>query len=167
MLLRWLWLAALTASLALGGWSVRDRLAARPRIPFTPLASSDVSLGLLAVPEPARAVRRLLASLPPGDALVVAGPVGDPAFIQVLYTVSYLAVPRQVAGMYCPPDGGPGRVVVPMDRDQRISGVLFFHAVPPGAAERLGPALALARVAPQSATSGWGSLCSSLPPPSS
>jgi hypothetical protein len=166
-LLRWLWLAALTASLAFGAWSVRGRLAARPRIPFTPLASSDAYLGMLAVAEPARGVRRLLDSLPPGDDLVLMGPVGDPAFIQVLYTVSYLALPRQVAGMYCPPGGGLGQVVVPLDFDQRISGVLFFHAAPPGAAERLGPALALARIAPQQANSGWNSFCSSLPPPSS
>jgi hypothetical protein len=164
-LLRVLWLAAVIASLGLGVKELRTRIALRPRVPFTARATSDAFLATLSPDRPARAVARALASLPADAAVVFAGPASDPSFTQILFMVSYLALPRQVGGLYCSEKGGPSYALVPLDADQRVSAVLFFRQPPTAPAETILPGLSLLRL-PAHAPFPWTSLCSSLPPPS-
>lgn len=165
-LFRILWLAAVIASLGLGAKELRARIALRPRVPFTARATSDLFLGTLSTGRPARKLVRALSSLPADSAVVFAGPASDPFFTQLLYTVSYLALPRQVGGLYCSEKGGPSYPLVPLDAGQQVSAVLFFRQPPTAPAEAILPGLSLLRLPPHSSLP-WTSLCSSLPPPSS
>lgn len=167
-MLLFVWSVAVIASLAVGARSLYGRVATRVRIPVTPRASSDSLLAALSIEGAAESVRQALAGVPAGDAVVFVGPVEDPFFIQTLYTVSFLAQPRQVAGVGCRGATGAGEVIVPMDADEEISAVLFFRREPGASgARRIAPDLSLLRIPPQAATSQWTSFCSSPPPPSS
>lgn len=164
--MRYLWLAAVVSSLVLGAWSLHGRIATRARVPFSPRASSDALLAFLQLEEGAESVRRALARVPEKDAVVFVGPGEDPAFSQVLFTVSLLALPHQVGGIRCLK--GAGEMAVPLDADQKITAVVFYRWEPgTAAAERLGPRLALLRIPPQGANRPWTSFCSSPPPRSS
>lgn len=165
-LFRILWLAAVIASLGLGAKELRARIALRPRAPFTARATSDLFLGTLSARRPAEELARALASLPADSAVVFAGPSSDPFFTQTLFTVSYLALPRQVGGLYCAEKGNPDYALVPLDAGQRVSAVLFFRRPPTGPAEAILPGLSLLRL-PLNTEIPWTSLCSSLPPSSS
>jgi hypothetical protein len=167
-LARWLWLAAVASSLLLGARALHTRLAARPATAWTARASSDAYLAGLGLGRPAEAIRRALARLPADDAVIFAGPADDPAYFQVLYTVSFLGLPHQVAGLGCVADGGPGQVLVPMDADQTISALVYFRWPPAvTGAQPIAPGLFLLRIPPQPARSQWTSWCSPSPPPSS
>lgn len=167
-MLRLVWSAAVIASLVVGGRALYGRITTRARIPVTPRASSDSLLAVLAVDRAAESVREALAGVPAGDAVVFAGPVEDPFFIQTLYMVSFLAQPRQVGGLGCRAATGAGEVIVPMDSGEKISAVLFFRREPGASgAQRVAPGLSLLRIPPQAATSQWTSFCSSPPLPSS
>lgn len=164
--MRYLWLAAVVSSLALGAWSLRGRIAARARVPVSPRASSNALLAFLKLEEGAESVRQALARVPAKDAVVFVGPGEDPAFSQVLFTVSLLALPRQVGGLRCLE--GAGEMMVPLDADQKITAVVFYRWEPgTAAAERLAPELALLRIPPRDANGPWTSFCSSPQPPSS
>lgn len=167
-LLRFLWLAAVAASLVIGGRSLHARRTAQPRTPFTPRATSDFYLSGLAVERPAESIRQALAQVPADEAVIFAGPPEDPRYFQTLYTVSLLAQPRQVAGLACPAAGGAGYGMVFPDAGQEFTAVLFFQLAPGAAgAQPLAPGLSLVRTPPQEATSPWNSFCSSPPRPSS
>lgn len=154
------------ASLALGAWSLRGRIATRPSVPFSPRASSDSLLAFLQLDEGAESVRQALAKVPENEAVVFVGPGEDPTFKQVFFTISLLALPHQVGRLQC--RKGAGEMSVPLDADQKITSVLFYRWEPgTAAAERLSPQLALLRIPPQGADRPWTSFCSSPPPPSS
>lgn len=164
--MRYLWLVAVVSSLALGAWSLRGRIATRARVPVSPRASSDSLLAFLKLGEGAESVRQALARVPEKDAVVFVGPGEDPTFSQVLFTVSLLALPRQVGGLRCLE--GAGEMMVPLDADQKITAVVFYQWEPgTAAAERLAPQLALLRIPSQGANRPWTSFCSSPQPPSS
>ena len=164
--MRYLWAVAVVSSLALGAWSLRGRIAARPRVPVSPRASSDALLAFLQLEKGAESVRQALARVPEEDAVVFVGPGEDPTFDQVLFTVSLLALPHQVGGLRCLK--GAGEMSVPLDADQKITAVVFYRWEPgTAAAERLAPELALLRIPPRGANRPWTSFCSSPPPPSS
>lgn len=163
---RYLWLAAILASLALGAWSLRGRIATRARVPVSPRASSDSLLAFLKLPKGSESVRQALAKVPENEAVVFVGPGEDPTFSQVLFTVSLLALPHQVGGLRC--REGVGEMAVPLDAGQKITTVLFYRQEPgTAAAERLASQLVLLRIPPQSTNRPWNSFCSSPPPPSS
>jgi len=161
-LLGWLWLAAVAGSLAVGAWGTRAGLAARPHVPFEPRASSDSFLGAPGAERPGEALHRSLSRLPKNAALVFLGPADDPAFYQTFYTVSLLALPRQVGAVGCRAADGGGEIRVPVAPGQRIVAVVFFRSGLADVAD-----LALARLAPGNASSPWTSFCPSSPPPSS
>lgn len=164
--MRYLWFVAVVSSLALGAWSLRGRIATRARVPVSPRASSDSLLAFLKLEEGAESVRQALARVPEKDAVVFVGPGEDPAFSQILFTVSLLALPHQVGGLRCLE--GAGEMMVPLDADQKITAVVFYRWEPgTAAAERLAPQLALLRIPPQGANRPWTSFCSSPQPPSS
>ena len=164
--MRYLWLAAVVSSLALGAWSLRGRIATRPRVSVSPRASSDALLAFLKLEKGAESVRRALARVPEKEAVVFVGPGEDPELAQVLFTVSLLALPHQVGGLRC--REGAGEVMVPLDDDQKITTVLFYRWKPgTAAAKRLAPELALLRIPPRGANGPWTSFCSSPQPPSS
>ena len=164
--MRYLWLAAVVSSLALGAWSLRGRIGTRVRVPVSPRASSDSLLASLKLEEGAESVRQALARIPEKDAVVFVGPGEDPSFTETLFTVSLLALPHQVGGLRCLE--GAGNMMVPLDADQKITAVVFYRWEPGTAtAERLAPELALVRSPPQDANRPWTSFCSSPPPPSS
>jgi len=160
--LRWGWLAAVAGSLAVGAWGTRAGLAARPRVPFEPRASSDSFLGAPGAERPGEALHRSLSRLPEDAALVFVGPADDPAFYQTFYTVSLLALPRQVGAVGCRPADGGAEIRVPVAPGQRVGAVVFFRSGLPGIAD-----LALARIAPGNASPPWTSYCSSSAPRSS
>lgn len=163
--MRYLWLAAVISSLALGAWSLRGRVGARTRVPVSPRASSDSVLGFLKLGKGAESVRQALARVPEKDAVLFVGPGEDRAFTEILFTISLLALPHQVGGLRCL--NGVGEVMVPLDTDQKITAVLFYRWKPgTAAAERLAPGLALLRIPPRSANQPWTSFCSSPQPPS-
>lgn len=163
---RHLWLAAVVSSLALGAWSLRGRIGMRARVPVSPRASSDSLLAPLKLVEGAESVRQALARIPERDAVVFVGPGEDPAFKQILFTVSLLALPHQVGGLQCLERAG--EITVPLDADQKITAVVFYRWEPgTAAAERLAPELALLRIPPWGADRPWSSFCSSPQPPSS
>jgi hypothetical protein len=164
---RYLWLVVVVASLALGAWSLRGRIATRARVPVSPRASSDALLAFLELEEGAESVRQALARVPEKDAVVFVGPGEDPAFSQVLFTVSLLALPHQVGGLQCQ-EGAGEMMTVPLDADQKITAAVFYRWEPgTAAAERLSPELALLRIPPRGANGPWTSFCSSPRPPSS
>jgi hypothetical protein len=159
------WSIAVFLSLAVGAGELTRLLAARPRAPFTARASSDAFLGARPGERPADALVAALGRLPADGALVLAGRPEDPRHVQVLYTVSLLALPRQVGGMRC--RGGVPEVIVPLDADQSVAGLLVLGAEPVSPAVAVLPQLSLLPVAPRPAASPWRSLCSSLRSPSS
>ena len=164
--MRYLWLAAVVFSLALGAWSLRGRIAARARAPVSPRASSDSLLAPLKLEKGAESLRTALARVPEKDAIVFVGPGEDPKFTEILFTVSLLALPRQVGALRC--REGAVEMMVPLDANRKITAVLFYRWKPGTAAvERLAPELALLRIPPQSANRPWTSFCSSPQPPSS
>lgn len=164
--MRYLWLFAVVSSLALGAWSLRGRVGTRTRVPVSPRASSDSVLAFLKIEGGAESVRQALARVPEKDAVVFVGPGGDSGFTEVLFTVSLLALPRQVGGLRCVK--GAAEVMVPLDTDQKIAAVVFYRWEPGTAAvERLAPQLALLRIPPMGANEPWTSFCSSPRPPSS
>lgn len=164
--MRSLWLVAVIFSLALGAWSLRGRIATRALVPVSPRASSDSLLAFLKLEEGAESVRQALARVPEKDAVVFVGPGEAPELSQVLFTVSLLALPRQVGGLRCLE--GAEEIMVPLDADQKITAVVFYRWEPgTAAAERLAPQLALLRIPPQGANRPWTSFCSSPQPPSS
>ncbi|HKV10623.1 MAG TPA: hypothetical protein VJ725_20950 [Thermoanaerobaculia bacterium] len=163
---RYLWFAAVLASLAWGAWSLGGRIATRARVPVSPRASSDSQLAFLKLPQGAESVRQALAQIPENEAVVFVAPGEDPKLRQVLFTVSLLALPHPVGGLRC--HEGAGEIAVPLDADRKISAVLFYRWEPgTAAAKRLAPELALLRIPPQGADRPWTSFCSSPPPPSS
>ena len=164
--MRYLWLFAVASSLALGAWSLRGRIGMRARVPVSPRASSDSMLAPLKLEEGAEPLRQALARVPEKDAIIFVGPGEDSEFNQILFTVSLLALPRQVGGLRCL--NGAGEMMVPLDADQKITAVVFYRWEPgTAAAERLAPQLSLLRIPPQSANRPWTSFCSSPRPPSS
>ena len=164
--MRYLWLAAVVSSLALGAWSLRGRIGTRARVPVSPRASSDSLLAFLKLEEGAESVRQALARVPERDAVVFVGPGEDPTFSQVLFTVSLLALPHQVGGLRC--QEGAAEMLVPLDADQKVTAVVFYRWEPgTAAAKRLAPELALLRIPPRGANRPWTSFCSSPQPPSS
>ena len=164
--MRYLWLAAVVASLALGAWSLRGRIAARPRISVSPRASSDSLLASLKLEGGSESVRQALAKIPEKEAVVFVGPGDDSKFTEVLFEVSLLALPRQVGGLRCL-KGGTVEMLVPLDADQTITAAVFYRWEPgTSATERLAPDLALLRIPPQRADRPWTSFCS-LPQPAS
>lgn len=169
--LRYLWLVAVVSSLALGAWSLRGRIGTRVRVPVSPRASSDSLLASLKLEKGAESVRQALARVPEKDAVVFVGPGEDPKLTETLFTVSLLALPRQVGGLRCLE--GAAEMWVPLDADQKITAVVFYRWEPgttaagTTAAERLAPELALLRIPPQGANRPWTSFCFSPPPPSS
>ena len=122
-------------------------------------------LAPLKLEEGAESVRQALARVPEKDAIVFVGPGEDPELNQILFTVSLLALPRQVGGLRCLE--GAGEMMVPLDADQKITAVVFYRREPGTAAERLAPQLSLLRIPPRSANRPWTSFCSSPRPPSS
>ena len=163
---RYLWLAAVVSSLALGAWSLRGRIAMRTPVPVSPRASSDSLLAPLKLEEGAESVRQALARVPEKDAIVFVGPGEDPKLTETLFTVSLLALPHQVGGLRCLE--GAAEMMVPLDADQKITAVVFYRWEPgTTAAERLAPQLALLRIPPRGADRPWTSFCSSPQPPSS
>jgi hypothetical protein len=164
--MRYLWLAAVVASLALGAGSLRGRIAARPRIPVSSRASSDSLLASLKLEGGAESLRQALARIPKNEAILFVGPGEDSKFTEILFEVSLLALPRQVGGLRCMERGAePG--FVPLDADQKITAAVFYRWEPgTAAAERLAPDLALLRIPPQKADRPWPSFCS-LPQPAS
>jgi hypothetical protein len=166
--MRYLWLVAVVSSLALGAWSLRGRMAARTPVPVSSRASSDSMLAPLKLEKGAESVRQALARVPEKDAIVFVGPGEDPEFLQTLFTISLLALPRQVGGLRCLKGAGEIEIMVPLDADQKITAVLFYRREPgTAAAERLAPELALLRIPPHGANLPWTSFCSSPQPPSS
>ena len=163
--MRYLWLFAVASSLALGAWSLCGRIGMRALVPVSPRASSDSMLAPLKLEEGAESVRQALARVPEKDAIVFVGPGEDPELNQIFFTVSLLALPRQVGGLRCL--NGAGEMMVPLDANQKITAVVFYRWEPGTAAERLAPQLSLLRIPRQSANRPWTSFCSSPQPPSS
>jgi hypothetical protein len=164
--MRYLWLAAVVASLALGAGSLRGRIAARPRVPVSPRASSDLLLASLKLGGGSESLRQALARIPEDEAIVFVGPEEDPRFTEILFEISLLALPRQVGGLRCLKKG-TAEMLVPLDADQKITTAVFYRWEPgTSAARRLAPDLALLRIPPQPADRPWPSFCS-LPQPAS
>lgn len=164
--MRYLWLAVVIASLALSAWSVRSRIAARPRVAVSPRASSDMVLSSLKLQGGSESLRQALAQIPEKEAIVFVGPGEDARFTEILFGISLLALPRQVGGLRCLKSGA-AEMLVPLDADQKITAAVFYRWEPgTPVAERLAPDLALLRIPPQRADRPWTSFCS-LPQPAS
>lgn len=165
--MRYLWLFIVVLSLVLGAWSLRVRMAKRSRVPVSARASSDDLLAFLKLEGGAESLRRALARVPEQEAILfVGGPDGQPAFTEIFFTISLLALPHPVGGLRCLE--GTGEVVAPLEAGLKISAVVFYRWEPGVAAgERLAPGLTLLRIPPRDANGPWTSFCSSPRPPSS
>lgn len=161
-LLRAVWGAALLTALVVGGCALRPQLATMTRVPFGATTSTDALLAGIVAGAPARRLGAELASLPSGDAVLFVGSEEDHRYAAVLYTVSLLALPRQVGALRCRADGS-GYPYVPTDADRSVGAVLYFARPVPRGAESLGPLLALMRVHAVPSGEPWTPFCS--PPP--
>ena len=157
------WLAVVTLSAAVG---LRHQLAkarALVRLPYTATATTDALLGRLG---PGLTTRRLLATLaelPAGEAVLFVGVEDHHRYSQDLYTVSLVALPRQVPALACSTESPDGHSAVPLDPELRIGGVLYDGLEPPaGSARELAPGVWWRRLStPLPATSAWTRLCRS------
>lgn len=138
-------LALLVAFLATGGMVIAEPLSTRLPPVRGPFATSDAWLGVLAIPEPSRAVQAAIAAVPADQQLVFVGPAQDGSVILTYYTVSHLVWPRQIWLVTCAQRGGPP--VSPFSPSEAVkSGAgftyLFYMMEPPAGvtvAQTVGP----------------------------
>jgi hypothetical protein len=161
------WSLGIACSLFLGARQLWTRARVLPHTSFTASASTDALLGAAAPGLTSSAVRQRLAAVPAEQAVLFVGAREDPRYFQTLYTVSLLAVPRQLPGLSCATDGG-GYLPVPLDRDRLVAALLFFGVRPADArVELLAPGVWWQRIPPTPATFPWPSFCPSSPGPPS
>jgi hypothetical protein len=158
------WLAAFGSSTVLGLRGEWPALQARVSVPFSATATTDRWLFSRGPGLDSATLLGALAELPPSSAVLFVGASGDPRYVQDLYTVSLLAVPREVAALTCGPPDGAGTATIPLDADLRIGGALYAGLPPPaGTVVRpLAPGVWWRRLpTPIAAKAAWTSLCRS------
>jgi len=158
------WLLAFACSTVVGLRSEWPALRARVSVPFSATATTDRWLGSRGPGLDSASVLAALAELRPSAAVLFVGASGDPRYFQDLYTVSLLAVPREVAGLTCSPTEGTGTATTPLDAELRVGGALYAGMPPPPGSDArlLAPGVWWRRLpAPIAAKAPWTSLCRS------
>lgn len=162
--LRVLWLATVCFALALGMASLGRRMQQRPRVPVSPVASSEAMLAGLGPGPVAAKVRSELAALPAGEVVMLVGSAGDPFYLQTLFALSYLAYPRPMGGVTCGEDDHRLNLAPPVG--SRVAALLVLAQREVPGSVRLARGLAMVPVVSLPSET-WTSFCSPLLPPSS